>query len=310
MDIVFFGSGAFGVPTLAALAERHRLVAVVSQPDRRAGRGDHDRPTPCADWAEAPARGIRVLKPERVNEPRVVAEIRAFRADAWVVVAFGQKLSASLLDGVLAINLHGSLLPRWRGAAPINAAVLAGDAESGNSVITLADRMDAGLVLGRSRRVIDPMQTAGELHDQLAADGPVLIEDALSRHAAGTLRGEVQDESLVTLAPKLSKIDAWVDFAASPVACQRRVHGLTPWPGVTVGFRGQPLKLLRVKPAGGLGEPPGGTVSDPHLGLISCGAGLLSLLEVQAAGKRPMTWDAFARGARVRKGEVLGAWKP
>ena len=312
MDIIFFGSGAFGVPTLAAMAERHRLLAVVSQPDRRAGRGDHDRPTPCAGWAEFPARGIRVLKPERVNEPGVTAEIRALKAEAWVVVAFGQKLSRSLLEGVFAINLHGSLLPRWRGAAPVNAAILAGDAESGNSVITLAERMDAGLVLGQSRRAIDPMQTAGELHDQLAADGPALVEEVLSRHAAGTPHGEAQDESLVTLAPKLSKAEGWIDFAAGPEACRRRVHGLTPWPGVTVTFRGEPLKLLRVKPADRVTESTVGSVTDVEAGVVSCGPGRegLVLLHVQRPGRKAVSWADFARGAHVRLGEVIGAGKP
>src|SRR5690606_37274615 len=175
-----------------------------------------------------------VHKPERVKE--MIAEIRAIPADAWVVIAYGQYMPRALLEDRLAINLHASLLPRWRGAAPINAAILAGDTETGNSVITLADRMDAGLVLGQSRRAIGPHLTAGELHDLLAADGPALMLDVLRQHAEGRLAPVEQDEAQVTIAGKLSKADGWVDFRAPEEEVCRRIHGLTPWPGVTVEF--------------------------------------------------------------------------
>src|SRR5262245_32820260 len=136
-------------------------------------------PTPVGAWATSNLSGVPLLKPAKVNDPAIVAQVRAVPARAWVVIAFGQKLGRPLLEGAFAVNLHASLLPRWRGAAPINAAILAGDAQTGNSVITLADRMDAGLVLAQSRRDIEPEQTAGELHDLLAADGPALISSVL-----------------------------------------------------------------------------------------------------------------------------------
>lgn len=305
MDLVFFGSGAFGVPTLAALAERHAVRAVVTQPDRPAGRGGAVTPTPIAAWAST-RRGVTLLKVERINDASFVREVRALRVDAFVVIAFGRKLGRDLLEGVFAINLHASLLPRWRGAAPINAAILAGDAETGNSVITLADRMDAGDVLARSRRPIDPGLTAGELHDLLAADGPALVAGVLDRWASGTLVREEQDESLVTLAPKLSRRDGWVDFSQGAEAARRRVHGLTPWPGVTVTFRGESLKLLRVQPAGfGDEQAPPGTLLDPGAGTVACGGDVLRVLEVQPAGRRAMAWDEFARGRRIIRGERL-----
>lgn len=308
MDVVYFGSGAFGIPTLRALAAAHALRGIVTQPDRPAGRGGALTPTPVGAWAAQHAPGVRVFKPAQVNEPGVAAEIRALNAGAWVVIAFGQKLGARLLDGVFSCNLHASLLPRWRGAAPINAAILAGDAETGNSVITLADRMDAGAILARSRRAIDPMQTAGELHDRLAEDGPALVLSVLSDASSGSLAPEAQDETLVTLAPKLSKDDGWIDFAASAAECQRRVHGLWPWPGVTVslveaeGPRVE-LKLARVRPEPESGRAPApaepGTVIDEHQGLVACGGGgALRILEVQPAGKRCMSWADFARGRR------------
>jgi methionyl-tRNA formyltransferase len=154
VNLVFLGSGAFGLPTLIALSRTHTLRAIISQPDRPAGRGGALTPTPVSAFAPRLLPTIPLHKPERIND--AAAQIRAYNADAWVVIAFGQKLGPALLDGVFAINLHASLLPRWRGAAPINAAILAGDARTGNSVITLAQRMDSGQILAQSECPIDP----------------------------------------------------------------------------------------------------------------------------------------------------------
>lgn len=307
MDLVYFGSGAFGLPTLERLASRHRVRAIVTQPDRPAGRGGRLTPTPVGAWAAAHVHDVPLIKPERVNEPSVCAQLRAVEAEAWVVIAFGQKLGRVLLDGRFAINLHASLLPRWRGAAPINAAILAGDAETGNSVITLAERMDAGTILAQSRRRLDPAMTAGQLHDLLAGDGPDLVESVLCAHAAGTLSPYAQDETLVTLAPKLTKADGWVDFAQPAQACRRRIHGLTPWPGVTVTLGGRTLRLLRVEPdAVNPQQSAVGTVVDPDRGIVACGGGTaLRLLAVQPAGGRAMPWADFARGHRVGRGAML-----
>jgi methionyl-tRNA formyltransferase len=306
MDLVFLGSGAFGVPTLARLVQSHAVRAIVTQPDKPAGRGSQLTPTPVALWAAEHAPGVPVLKPAKVNAAEVVAHIRGYQPRAMVVIAFGQKIGRPLLEDVFAINLHASLLPRWRGAAPINAAVLAGDAETGNSVISLADRMDAGLVYAQSRRPIYPDLTAGELHDLLSEDGPALVEQVLAEHAAGASHGFEQDESLVTLAPKLSKADGWVDFRATAEECRRRIHGLTPWPGITAILDGKPLKLARVQVAAGTAEQQPGTLIDPQLGLVACGGGTtLRLLEVQSPGKRRMSWPDFARGNRVQMGSVL-----
>jgi methionyl-tRNA formyltransferase len=173
---------------------------------------------------------VPVFKPDDINATPVRNQLRALAPSACVVIAFGQKLGPELLDGLFAINLHASLLPRWRGAAPINAAILAGDEITGNSVITLAQRMDAGLILAQSRRPIDPATTAGELHDLLANDGPALVLGVLAQHAAGTLNAHAQDESLVTKARKLSKADALLDFARPAEDLRRQIHALTPGP--------------------------------------------------------------------------------
>lgn len=311
MNVVYFGSGAFGLPTLAHLASAHRLTGVVTQPDRPAGRGGRPTPTPIAAWAGTHLPGVPVLKPEKVNDPGVVAMIRAWPADAWVVVAFGQKLGRALLADRFAINLHASLLPRWRGAAPINAAILAGDAVTGNSVITLADRMDAGQVLGQSHREIEPTATAGELHDALAGDGPPLVEAVLARRAAGAIDARPQDESLVTIAPKLTRADGSLSFATPADDCRRRINALSPWPCVTATFRGGPLKLLRAAPSPAFADAAPGTIVGVDDGLVACAPGTaLRLLEVQAPGKRPMPWADYARGARVSPGEQLHAFHP
>ncbi|USN98906.1 MAG: methionyl-tRNA formyltransferase [Phycisphaeraceae bacterium] len=306
MKIVYFGSGAFGLPTIRSLASEHELLAVVTQPDRKAGRGGHLTPTPIGAWAAEHAADAPLLKPERVGEAGVCDAIRAFDADAWVVIAFGQKLSRALLADRFAINLHASLLPRWRGAAPINAAIVAGDRQTGNSAITLADRMDAGLVLGQTRREVGRTQTAGELHDLLADDGPALVADVLARHAAGTLKRGTQDEAAVTLAPKMTKDDGRISFDEDADRVRCLVNGLSPWPAVTVQFRGQPLKILRADAQQAGMERAPGTIIDPALGLVACAPGsALCLLDVQPAGKRPMPWPDFARGRSVQAGDRL-----
>ena len=327
MRIVYLGSGAFGLPTLAALAAEHTLTGIVTQPDRPAGRGGKPTPTPVAQWAARHAADLspetQLLKPDRINDRGWTDRVRALDADAWVVIAFGQKLGRGLIADRFACNLHASLLPRWRGAAPINAAVLAGDTRTGNTVITIADRMDAGLILGRSQRPIEPHQTAGELHDLLAGDGPALMLDVLARHARGEsveIMGEEQQEDLVTLAPKLSKADAWIDFADTADACRARVHGLTPWPGVAVEHAGTRFKILRTaaETAPDLANAPPGTqpgtqpstLIDAQQGLVACGSGALRLLDVQPEGGRAMTWAQFANGRAVRAGEPVITTRP
>lgn len=318
MDLVFMGSGAFGVPTLRSLASKHRIRGIVTQPDRPAGRGTQLTPTPIAEFAASELAGIPILKPEKVNSPDVVSTVRAFNCPTYVVIAFGQKIGKALLDGVFSINLHASLLPRWRGAAPINAAILAGDRTTGNSVITLADKMDAGLILGQSRRDIDPLITAGELHDLLSADGPALVEDVLSRHASNALAPITQDESLVTIAPKMAKTDGWIDFAQGAEACRCRVHGLTPWPGVTVQLHpsgpdspAEQMKLIRVQPVDRRSEQPPGRLIDAADGIIACaGDRSLRLIDVQPAGKRAMKWPDYARGRRIAPEAVFIGGRP
>lgn len=303
MRVAFFGSGAFGIPSLRKLIELHDVRLIVTQPDRRAGRGSKMAPTPIAELAAEIAPNIPVLKPERINTPEIREQVRAVQTDIWVVIAYGQKLGQKLLDERPAVNLHASLLPRWRGAAPINAAIVAGDTRTGTSVITLVDEMDAGDVLAISERAIEPSQTAGELHDLLAEDGVVPLMRVLDEAHRGTLRPVAQDRSLVTLAPKIAREDARIDFSQSADRCRCLIHGYNPWPGVTVTLEGDPIKLLRVRAldADGAGKP--GEITDPEAGIVRCGAGALQLLEVQPAGKKPMDWRAYIRGRSIRRGQ-------
>jgi len=306
LRIVFLGSGAFGIPTLEALATRHEVVAVVSQPDKPAGRGKTLTPTPIA--ARAAELGIPVLKPVDVNEQGVRDAVRGHRADAWVVIAFGQKLSRELLDGVFAINLHGSLLPAYRGAAPIQRAVMDGCAETGVSVISLAERMDAGLVYATRARAIGSRETSDEVHDQLSLLGPEAIEWVLAQHAAGTLVGAVQDESLATRARKLSKAEATVHLAELDARTARaRINGLNSWPGCTVLVGDLQAKLLRVEECDGGGGAPAVLGAD---GVVPTRVGAIRILEIQPIGGRGMPIAEFLNGRPKLVGAAIRPFTP
>lgn len=304
MKIVFFGSGEFGVPTLQRLHATHAVKLVVTQPDRPAGRGGNPTPTPVSKWAQE--HDLPIVKPENVNTPEVITSIRELKCDAWVVIAFGQKLSSPLLADQKAMNLHASLLPRWRGAAPIHHAILSGDEITGNSVITLADKMDAGLVLATSIRPILPEYTTEDLHTLLSQDGPDLIENCLKESVLHWPFGSSQDPTLVTHARKLSKSDAFMDFNQSAEACRNRIHAFNPWPGVDVTYRSTILKLHRAAAVSGSSTAPCGSLIDASSGIVACGQGTgLKLIEVQSPGKRAMSWSEFAAGHQPKVGDVF-----
>jgi methionyl-tRNA formyltransferase len=304
LRVVFFGSGAFGLPTLRALLQMHEIAAVVSQPDRPAGRSRALTPTPIAEFARE--RGLHLIQPICALDPEFIARIHGLSADAFVVIAYGHKLGSDLLGTAFAVNLHASLLPRYRGAAPINWAMMRGEPQTGVSVITLAQRMDAGDVLGSAATAIDPLETAGELHDRLAALGPSLVLTVLSRWRDGTLAPVAQDESLATAAPKLTKGDGTVSFDQPATSVRQRVHGLTPWPGCWVKLGDTSLRLHRVRD---LDERitlavPGEIRMD---GRVACSKGSLQLLEVQPAGGRVMSCEQYLRGHRISPGASLDA---
>ena len=309
-EVVFLGAGAFGLPVLRMLADAGRVALVVSQPDRAAGRGKQLTPTPISEFALA--RGLPLLRPEDCNEPgqrdlvrnaavaacdRAAHDGRPQPGPAFVVIAFGQKLSQPLLEDVFAINLHGSLLPRWRGAAPVQRALMDGDPVSGVAVIGLAERMDAGVVYAEEPLAIGPQQTAGELHDALSELGPDLVAAVLHSWRGGVVQARVQDESKATRARKLSRADAWVDLALPASLVRARINGLNPWPGCAISVAGQPLVVRRcVEVELPAGLAPGTAAAD---GTVACGTGAVRLLEVQAPGGRVMGFGEWARGARL-----------
>lgn len=324
MRLLFFGSGAFGLPTVRALHARHELVAVVSQPDKPAGRKRVLTATPVAAWALE--QGIEVLRAEDVNTDAFVGKVKSYGADASVVIAFGQKLGEPLIDamGALAVNLHASLLPKYRGAAPINWAMIDGERETGVSVIGLAQKMDAGPVYAEASLVIEPSETAGELHDRLAELGPDAIGKVMDGLAAGTLDPKEQDHEQATKAPKMRKTVGTVGFDQASERVRARVHGLTPWPGCRVNWackatgKSAVLTLGRVSSVPDLScfiglesagdEPACGTVLLPGVGEdyhVRTADGAVRLIEVQAPGTKMMGIADFARGHKLGVGDVL-----
>lgn len=300
LTILFAGSGEFGVPTLRAIvAAGHRVPLVVTQPDKPAGRGRGVTPTPIT--ASAAGLGLPVLKTDNINAEELPV------ADLLVVIAFGQKIGDPVIRAprLGAVNLHASRLPRYRGAAPINWAILAGESVAGNSVIRLASRMDAGAVLGMSAVPIGELETAGELHDRLSLDGVGLMLRVIDDLAAGRAVEQEQDHAAATLAPKLSRQSAVLDFAKPAIDLARQVRGLHPWPGCRVkvlsvdGKSADSIRLVRARghaggaPTSGPSAPPG-TVSDD--GRVATGDGSLELVEVQPDGKRPMSLADYRRG--------------
>ena len=295
MQIGFFGSGSFGLPTLQRLAGAHDIRFVVSQPDRPAGRRRQLRATPISEFAQA--HDLPLLRPDRLND-ETTTMIRSEMLEAWVVIAYGLKLPSWLLADRFACNLHGSLLPRWRGAAPIQRCLMAGDETTGVSVITLAEVMDAGDLLAIRETMIDPEETAGELHDRLAELGASAVLDVLEQRHAGTLQGRPQPTTGITHAPKLHRSEATCDFRGSATQMRGHIHGLSPWPGCDVQSTAGMIRLRRVRawPDHQGGAEPGLILDH---GLVACGSGSLEILEVQVAGGRPMGWQDYRRGHNV-----------
>ncbi|MCI0339563.1 MAG: methionyl-tRNA formyltransferase [Planctomycetales bacterium] len=324
MKVLFAGTPAAAVPTLAALAEAgHEVAAALTQPPRPAGRG-RGAPRPSPVQAEAERRGIPVLAPEDLRAPGILEAACAGRPELGVVVAYGRILSSRWLEALPRgwLNLHFSLLPRWRGAAPVAAAIRAGDAETGVTVFRLLRRLDAGPLLARAATPIGPRETAGELQARLATLGAPLIVSVLADVAAGRAREEAQDESRVTSAPELRKEDGRVDWSAAAEAVSRHVRAVTPWPGATTNFRGTarkraaPVTLLEVEPAPApeTGSAPVSPVSpvsvgallDAASGVVACGSGAVRILRLRPAAGRDLAWGDFRNGYRAGAGDRFG----
>jgi methionyl-tRNA formyltransferase len=315
-----FGTGDFAAPTFHALLESgHAVVALVTQPPRPSpGR----RGPPRNLLRElAVDRGLPVIQPEKINTPESLAQLRQYAADLFVVAAYGQILSRELLaiPARGSINVHSSLLPKYRGAAPISAAILSGDVETGVTVQQVVFKLDAGPILGMVRTPISPTETTGELEERLSRLGATLAVDVVNRIAAGTAVAVPQDESAATYVGKLKKADGEMDWTRSAVALERQVRGMQPWPMAwTLFHKGdkppQRVLVIQAAPVRDTGpnpstdSTPGTVVASPRGRLlVQTGDGLLEILKVQPEAKRTLTAAEFVNGYRATAGDRFGS---
>jgi methionyl-tRNA formyltransferase len=303
LRIAFAGTPQFALPALRALLKStHRVVGVLTQPDRPAGRGQHLRASPVKLLATD--HGLPVAQPSTLKTPEGRAELAKWTPDVLVVVAYGLILPQAALElpRLGCVNIHGSLLPRWRGAAPIQRAILAGDAETGVTIMQLDAGLDTGPMLLERSRSIGMHDTAGDLHDALAELGAVALIEALDGLAAGTLRARAQPAAGASYAPKIEKSEAALDWTASAIALDRQVRAFNPWPIAETRFGSETLRVLRARVAesGGIHAEPGTLLGLADDGLrVACGEGVLAIRELQRAGKRPISARDFANAVRV-----------
>jgi methionyl-tRNA formyltransferase len=312
MNIVYLGSGEFGIPSLNALAEsNHELNFIVTQPRRAAGRGRKPVPTPVAQWASANSRTF--IETENVNTQQIFDKIASLKPDLIVVIAFGQKIGNDLINlpPKGAINVHASLLPKYRGAAPINWAIINGETVTGITIITLAEKMDAGQILSMEQTEILCDETAGQLHDRLAQIAAPLLIKTIDNIADGTITYTEQNHSKATLAPKLKKSDGFLNFNESAEILARKIRGLWPWPGASAIYTSKNTqKRLKVtiamadiiKTSNPSGLSPG--TLDESLNII-CGKDSLRVTKIKPDGSRLMDFTDFVNGQRTQPGDIL-----
>lgn len=303
--VVFMGTPAFAVPSLAALARAEDVTLVVTNPDRPAGRGQALTVPPAK--REAQRQGIPVFQPEKARHPESVERIAAERADLIVVVAYGQILPQSILDipKIGCINVHASLLPRYRGAAPINWAIVRGETTTGVTIMKMDAGMDTGPMLHVREMPIGEEETAETMFPKLAALGAEALMEALGKLRAGTLAETPQDGEAATYAPMLAKEHGRIDWGKGAREIRNLVRGMTPWPSAQAEHSGRPLKILAASVHEGNGEP-GAILSVDRDGIVvACGEGAVRLVKVQPEGGRAMSAWEYAQGRRVRKGDRL-----
>ena len=319
MRIVFIGTGEIGVPTLRALLDsEHEVVALVTQPDKRVGREQSIEPPPIkkeitrsGGFQTPKAFGagksplLEVLQPAKIKDPQTIEEIRDFAPDVIVVVAYGQILPRAVLEipRLACLNLHASLLPRWRGAAPIQATIATGDCETGITVMYMDEGLDTGDILLQRSVEILPNDTGGSLHDRLARIAPEALLESLRLVAAGNAPRIAQDNARATHAPKLKREHGQIDWSESAEAIERKIRAYNPWPGAFMKVDRQNLKVFSASVVDLNGRPGEVLRSDKDL-IVATGKGALSLAEVQLEGKRRMSAAEFLRGhgAIIRAG--------
>ena len=308
LRLVFFGTPEFAVPTLdALLRSRHALVGVVTQPDRPRGRGQKTTDAPVK--ARALAERLPLLQPERLGDPAFVAALAGLRADLGVVAAYGKILTDTALAtprlGLL--NVHASLLPRYRGAAPVHRAVINGERETGVTIMRVVKALDAGPMLAKASRPIGPDDTSEEVERDLARLGADLLVSTLDALAAGRVRETPQDEAAATYAPRLTKDEGLIDWACSAQQIHDLIRGLRPWPHASTWLAGQRVIVLQSTMSSQSPAAPPGTILEAAGDRlrVATGAGIVKLVEIQPEGKRPMTVRDFLAGHRIFQGDIF-----
>jgi methionyl-tRNA formyltransferase len=305
--IVFMGTPEFACPTLRMLLERgEEVVAVVTREDKPSGRGQKLTPPPVKVLAQE--HGVPVLQPQKVRTPEFLDAIRALEPDLAVVIAYGKILPQALLDipKFGSINIHASLLPRWRGAAPINWSIVAGDAETGVTTMMMDAGLDTGDMLVKRSTRIDPDEDSSSLHDRLCVIGAEAMDETLDLLARENLAREKQDDALMTYAPMLKKEDGLIDWSKGAEEIKNLVRGLSPWPGAYSFIAGEYVKICRVRTTAGTGVP-GTVISADKEGIdIACGVGTVVIEELQLQGRKRLAARDFLAGFRLGPGTVLG----
>lgn len=308
MNLVFLGTSAFAVSTLERIAQTgHRVLCVVTQPDRAKGRGHATASSPIKELAVQ--QGLSVYQPLRIRRPEAVTYLAALKAEVMVIVAYGQIIPQSIIDlprhGI--INVHASLLPKYRGAAPIQWAIMQGEHKTGVTTMRIDAGLDTGDILLSAETDIGPDETAPELSERLARMGADLLIRTLDGLAAGTLAPRKQEDALATYAPILKKEDGWIDWTMPAQTIHNRVRGLNPWPGAFTRFRDHTLHIWRSRVARLCHARQPGRLIHSHGLFVMCGDGaMLELIEVQLQGRNRMPAEAFANGQRLREDEKLG----
>lgn len=304
--IVFMGTPVFALPSLKGLIAAHDVLAAVTQPDRPAGRSSALTESPVKQLALA--AGIPILQPKRLRELTALEALREYNADLFVVVAFGQILPQSVLDlpRFGTVNVHASLLPRWRGAAPIQAAIRAGDAESGVTIMLLDAGLDTGPLLAQRKVAVSSRETGQSLHDRLSVAGSELLLDTLPGYLSGDCAPQPQDDRLSTYAPQIRKVDGALDWSQPAEVIDRLARAYTPWPGTHTQWGSQGLKIISGRITEGMAEPGEVVIRDGAIA-IGTGAGLYLPDELQLAGKKRLCIADFVNGHQDFLGARLGA---
>jgi methionyl-tRNA formyltransferase len=307
MRLIFLGTPAFAVPTLEAVAQAHEVILVVTQPDRPKGRGQELAASQVK--LAATRLGLPVYQPERIRRPEAQAQLASLKPEIMVVVGYGQIIPQSVIDlaprGI--VNVHASLLPKYRGAAPIQWAIVNGETRTGVTTMQINAGLDTGDILLMRETGIGPEETAVELSTRLAAMGAELLIETLDGLASGAIEPRKQDDSQASLAPILKKEDGVIRWAEPASTIHNRVRGLLPWPGAYTHFRGQRLHVWCARISGDRAAlPPGRVALGPGF-RVACGDGtVLELIEVQLEGRKRMGGDAFANGQRLSENDILG----